>query len=225
MSKVSPLSRGHGHGESSPVFVNVSESDTVAAELGVGKNPVKSVAEWLGRLGLTQYQGIFQENAIQLVDLDLLTADMLRDIGIKPLGHRLAMVRGAELMKAQEQHHRRNHLLLPVFRDYCECDCFAKTYKLTASSLTVTTPTCCRVAYDPVDITDFKEVDYYKGCCAGKVVIKTVDGTKSLIEMKLANAKVEEVAMIIINAMERDEGSGGGAQARAAAGGGGKVGR
>mmetsp|Transcript_65 Transcript_65/g.168 ORF Transcript_65/g.168 Transcript_65/m.168 type:complete len:249 (+) Transcript_65:73-819(+) len=183
----------------------ISDLTSLKAELGTAGKPVESVKEWLARLGLSQYEEVFQSNAIQVIDLDQLTSEMLWQIGIKPLGHRLAMVRGAQLMKAQEKHQRRNFLLTPVFRDYCQCSCFAQTYKITATTLTVTKPNCCSVSFDPVDLTMLRDVNYNKGCIAGTVEITTDDETMPMITMKLENRKCEKIAQLLIQAKESDQ--------------------
>jgi hypothetical protein len=176
------------------------------AELGLVATPIQSVEEWLDRLQLPQYKQLFEDNAIQLIDLDLLTADLLCQIGIKPLGHRLAMVRGAGLMAAQERYTRRNYVLTPEFSDYCDCNaCFATTYKITSATLTVTSRTCCNTKFDPVDLTDVTDVNYGKGCCCGSVVINTVDASMALIKMRLTNKDAERIAALILQAKEREE--------------------
>ena len=176
------------------------------AELGVSTKPVTSVDEWLDRLQLPQYKQLFADNAIQLIDLDLLTADLLHQIGIKPLGHRLAMVRGASLMAAQERYVRRNYVLTPEFSDYCDSNCcFSTTYKLTSAALTVTKRSCCKTSFDPVDLTDITDVNYSKGCCVGSVVINTVDASMAVIQMRLTNKDTERIASLIVQAKEREE--------------------
>ena len=182
----------------------VSNTSTLEAELGLGK-PCTSVDEWLDRLMLPQYKPVFLEHAIQLADLDQLTADMLWQIGIKPLGHRLAMVRGAGLIRAQETFARRNQLLHPVFSDYCDASCFGNRYKITATTLTVTKPGCCSVSIDPVDLSQIRDINYVKGCCSGVVDITTIDPSLPLLQMKLTNRDCEKIANLLIQAKERDE--------------------
>ena len=182
-----------------------SNVGSLEAELGVGGKKITSVDEWLTWLNLPQYKDLFIEHAIQLADLDQLTAELLWQIGIKPLGHRLAMVRGASMIAAQEQYQRRNHLLMPVFSDYCDASCFGQTYKITATTLTVTKPGCCSVKFDPVDLSQIRDINYVKGCVSGVVDITTVDGSMPMIQMKLENKKCEKVANLLIQAKERDE--------------------
>jgi hypothetical protein len=46
------------------------------------------IAEWLRGLGLGQYEGAFRENAIDAGVLRDLTAEDLRELGIRLIGHR-----------------------------------------------------------------------------------------------------------------------------------------
>ena len=185
----------------------ISDISALQTELGVGgaKQQVKSVEEWLDRLHLGTYKELFLGQAIELMDLDMLTSDMLKEIGVSTLGHRLKMLRGAQFIRAQEQFQRRNTPLIKPFTDHCQATCFAQRYKITASTLTVTKPECCSSHTDPVDLTEIVDVNFSLGCCFGKVEILTEDPTMPSVTMKLTNKKCEEVSALLINAKERDE--------------------
>ena len=50
------------------------------------------IGDWLARLGVSQYEASFRENAIDAEVLRELTNEHLKDLGV-PLGHRLKMLR------------------------------------------------------------------------------------------------------------------------------------
>jgi hypothetical protein len=52
---------------------------------------VQEIADWLEKLGVSEYAELFAENKINLSALRLLTDQDLKDIGI-PLGHRRIML-------------------------------------------------------------------------------------------------------------------------------------
>jgi hypothetical protein len=56
--------------------------------------PIVDVAAWLGRLGLGQYARAFAENDIDSEALCSLTADDLRELGVRSLGHRKKLLHG-----------------------------------------------------------------------------------------------------------------------------------
>ena len=56
---------------------------------------------WLEGLGLGQYAGGFEANAITLETLLKLTSDDLKECGVLPLGHRLAILEAVEALKKQ----------------------------------------------------------------------------------------------------------------------------
>lgn len=55
----------------------------------------ESIAQWLARLGLSQYTGPFEEHAIGLEHLAELNHDVLKDIGVHAVGHRLTILKAA----------------------------------------------------------------------------------------------------------------------------------
>jgi class 3 adenylate cyclase/tetratricopeptide (TPR) repeat protein len=61
------------------------------------------LAEWLGRLGLSQYAEAFAENNIEYALLPDLTENDLRTLGITSLGHRKKLLRAIEALTAARQ--------------------------------------------------------------------------------------------------------------------------
>ncbi len=54
-----------------------------------------TIVQWLERLGLGQYAEAFQENAIGLEHLPDLDHDILKEIGVRPAGHRMTILKAA----------------------------------------------------------------------------------------------------------------------------------
>lgn len=61
------------------------------------------LAEWLGRLGLSQYVETFAENNIEYALLPDLTENDLRTLGVSSLGHRKKLLRAIEALTAAQQ--------------------------------------------------------------------------------------------------------------------------
>lgn len=61
------------------------------------------LAEWLGRLGLSQYVEAFAENNIEYALLPDLTENDLRTLGVSSLGHRKKLLRAIEALTAAQQ--------------------------------------------------------------------------------------------------------------------------
>jgi class 3 adenylate cyclase/predicted ATPase len=61
------------------------------------------LAEWLGRLGLSQYAEAFAENNIEYALLPDLTEQDLRTLGVASLGHRKKLLRAIEALAAARQ--------------------------------------------------------------------------------------------------------------------------
>jgi len=59
-----------------------------------------SVTRWLEQLGLGQYAGAFEENAIELEHLPDLNHDTLKEIGIRAVGHRMTVLKAAVNLNA-----------------------------------------------------------------------------------------------------------------------------
>ena len=107
------------------------QTSVVDVELGM-RNDVQTLQQWLRDLELEQYLEKFQSNSIQVRDLHELTSDMLKEMGIDAIGHRLALLRGARHMKAQRRFYQRNHVV-SEFYDWVCCgalDCFRRSYKV-----------------------------------------------------------------------------------------------
>jgi class 3 adenylate cyclase/predicted ATPase len=58
------------------------------------------LAEWLGKLGLSQYTEAFAENNIEYAVLPDLTENDLRQLGVSSLGHRKKLLRAIEVLAA-----------------------------------------------------------------------------------------------------------------------------
>ena len=56
------------------------------------QRPVTDIRQWLEQAGLSQYQEAFVDNDITLALLPSITADDLRDIGIRSVGHRRLLI-------------------------------------------------------------------------------------------------------------------------------------
>ena len=54
------------------------------------------VGQWLDSLGLGQYAEAFEENAIVWVTLPELDHDLLKEVGVKPVGHRVAILKAIQ---------------------------------------------------------------------------------------------------------------------------------
>lgn len=61
-----------------------------------------NVGEWLGGLGLRQYEKAFVENAIDADLLEQLTAEDLRELGVGLLGHRRKLLTAIESLRASK---------------------------------------------------------------------------------------------------------------------------
>jgi class 3 adenylate cyclase/predicted ATPase len=61
------------------------------------------LAEWLGRLGLSQYVEAFAENNIEYALLPDLTENDLRTLGVSSLGHRKKLLRAIEALTAAQR--------------------------------------------------------------------------------------------------------------------------
>jgi len=59
------------------------------------------VAGWLRSLGLEQYEEAFRENAIDDTVLPSLTAEDLKDLGIRIVGHRRKLLDGIAALRAE----------------------------------------------------------------------------------------------------------------------------
>ena len=58
------------------------------------------VGDWLGQLGLRQYEKAFAENAIDAEVLQQLTAEDLNDLGVSLLGHRRKLLTAIEALRS-----------------------------------------------------------------------------------------------------------------------------
>jgi hypothetical protein len=54
---------------------------------------MSDVSDWLEKLGLRQYADMFTENDIEWSVLPELTHELLREIGVKSVGHRMSILR------------------------------------------------------------------------------------------------------------------------------------
>jgi class 3 adenylate cyclase/predicted ATPase len=54
------------------------------------------VGQWLGSLGLGQYAEAFEENAIAWATLPELDHELLKEVGVKPVGHRVAILKAIQ---------------------------------------------------------------------------------------------------------------------------------
>lgn len=54
------------------------------------------IADWLRRLGLSQYEAAFCENSIDLEILRELTSEDLKDLGVASVGHRRRLLAAIE---------------------------------------------------------------------------------------------------------------------------------
>jgi hypothetical protein len=54
------------------------------------------VGKWLDSLGLGQYAEAFEENAITWATLPELDHDLLKEVGVKPVGHRVAILKAIQ---------------------------------------------------------------------------------------------------------------------------------
>eukprot|EP00591_Stephanopyxis_turris_P000912 CAMPEP_0195519124 /NCGR_PEP_ID=MMETSP0794_2-20130614/14416_1 /TAXON_ID=515487 /ORGANISM="Stephanopyxis turris, Strain CCMP 815" /LENGTH=212 /DNA_ID=CAMNT_0040648231 /DNA_START=143 /DNA_END=778 /DNA_ORIENTATION=- len=182
------------------------EADSVDIELGL-RSEVTSVKGWLKELNMSQYLENFESNAISVQDLHELTSDLLKEMGIKPIGHRLTLLRGAKNMQAQKRYFLRNHVVTE-FHDWTCCgklDCFRRAYKITAATMTVIDPRCCSTTYDNVDVTMIRDINLHAGCCLSTLVLETTDAKLHTIPIRLCNDRAAEVEQIIRNLRERDQ--------------------
>ena len=114
-----------------PAESAANRGDHVDIELGL-QQEVTSVRSWLEGLQMLQYLENFESNAVRVQDLHELTSDLLKEMGVKPVGHRLALLRGAKNMQAQLRYFQRNHVV-DEFYDWTCCgalDCFRRSYKV-----------------------------------------------------------------------------------------------
>ena len=72
---------------------------------------MQQVADWLERLGLSQYAQCFAENDISFVILPDLTDQDLEKIGVASLGHRRLLLRSISELKVVEKAHRFHPIL------------------------------------------------------------------------------------------------------------------
>ena len=60
-----------------------------------------SVTQWLEQLGLSQYVEAFDENAVDWKTLPELDHELLKEIGVKAVGHRVAILKAIESLTAE----------------------------------------------------------------------------------------------------------------------------
>ena len=58
--------------------------------------PMRSTREWLESIGLGQYAGAFEENAVEWAHLPNLDHDILKELGVRAIGHRMTILKAAE---------------------------------------------------------------------------------------------------------------------------------
>lgn len=62
---------------------------------------MSNIRQWLDSLELSQYVDAFEENAIEWTTLRKLDHELLKEIGVKPVGHRVAMLEAIERLSAE----------------------------------------------------------------------------------------------------------------------------
>ena len=58
------------------------------------------IAQWLTSLGLGEYAEAFDENAVDWDTLPELDHELLKEIGVKPVGHRVAILKAIRSLAA-----------------------------------------------------------------------------------------------------------------------------
>jgi len=66
---------------------------------GVQEWSVEQVCEWLKRIGMEEYEGVFRSNKIDGYSLLELTQDLLKDMEITAVGHRVRIMKQIEELK------------------------------------------------------------------------------------------------------------------------------
>lgn len=64
------------------------------------------VREWLRGLGLERYEAAFRENEIDAKVLPSLTAEDLKELGVKALGHRRVLLDAIAALRAEKDGER-----------------------------------------------------------------------------------------------------------------------
>ncbi len=62
-----------------------------------------NIAMWLGQLGLDQYVGMFEENDIDVSVLSELDHDLLKEIGVTSVGHRIKILKASQAASSPQQ--------------------------------------------------------------------------------------------------------------------------
>ncbi len=63
---------------------------------------MSDIREWLASVGLSQYADAFEENEVSIDLLGELDQDLLKEIGVKTLGHRLQILKAAKEVGAAD---------------------------------------------------------------------------------------------------------------------------
>ena len=75
---------------------DTNTGDTPRPDSAVPDSAVPNVAEWLGTLGLEQYITVFVENDVDYTVLPELDHELLKEMGISSIGHRLKILKAAK---------------------------------------------------------------------------------------------------------------------------------
>jgi hypothetical protein len=64
---------------------------------------MSDVRRWLDSLGFDQYADLFEENAVDWATLPELDHDLLKEVGVKAVGHRVAILKAIQSLCGEGQ--------------------------------------------------------------------------------------------------------------------------
>jgi len=128
------------------------------------------VREWLVSLGLAQYAAAFEENAIGWDVLPDLDHDILKDIGVRPAGDRVRIIKAVALLQADSESIGALSLAAPADRSVVGGE--AEHRQLTVMFCDLVGSTELSQTYDPEELRELNRA--YQD--AAKAAIENFDG-------------------------------------------------
>jgi class 3 adenylate cyclase/tetratricopeptide (TPR) repeat protein len=114
--------------------------------------PLPDVREWLVSLGLAQYADAFEDNAIRWDVLSDLDHDVLKDIGVRPAGDRMRILKAAALLPAENESTRPTSLATTTDRPLAGGE--AEHRQLTVMFCDLVGSTELSQTYDPEELRE-----------------------------------------------------------------------
>src|SRR5215470_2543237 len=83
-------------------YIAVASNGKLSTRQSPVKPPMQQIADWLEKLGMSEYAQRFADNDIDFSILGDLTDQHLKDLGVASLGHRLKILRAIAELDRQE---------------------------------------------------------------------------------------------------------------------------